>query len=403
MFANVPVGGGLLKTSENPDENHSFKPAIDYDILERMCDTLNLSEDTQSFAKILNGSDELRIKASDRLEPIPLHKLETVTEKKGVECTRCLTELNECRLLMYQSGSDKTVLLAWNPVASVIFNALQDENIIDRWPAVAERMPNATETREIDKWHPLEEYFKEIGREDVWKYLKEFGPPSSIGDRLSNQNVPVREQDTLKDSQKQPEHPGTLQRKEVLPKGSNESVSASTVKLTVKLETATFGAGCFWCVEAVFQQLEGVHAVVSGYTGGTTVNPNYQAVCMGMTGHAEVIQIQFDPTVISYEELLEVLWHTHDATTLNQQGADVGTQYRSAIFYHSEEQQRIAEQSKSEMDTSDMWTIRLSQRSRQLTPSTPLKIITKTISIKFKAAVLPICNPSEDAKIHKGF
>ena len=130
---------------------------------------------------------------------------------------------------------------------------------------------------------------------------------------------------------------------------------AKTVNKKMQLETATFGAGCFWCVEAVFQQLEGVHAVVSGYTGGTTVNPTYQEVCSEMTGHAEVIQIQFDPRVISYEELLEVLWHTHDATTLNRQGGDVGTQYRSAIFYHSEEQRRIAEQSKAEMDTSDMW------------------------------------------------
>ena len=123
----------------------------------------------------------------------------------------------------------------------------------------------------------------------------------------------------------------------------------------MQLQTATFGAGCFWCVEAVFQQLDGVHEVVSGYTGGTTVNPTYEAVCMGMTGHAEVIQIQFDPTVISYEELLEVFWHTHDATTLNRQGADVGTQYRSAIFYHTEEQQHSAEQSKVDMDKSNMW------------------------------------------------
>lgn len=131
--------------------------------------------------------------------------------------------------------------------------------------------------------------------------------------------------------------------------------SAKTVIKEMKLETATFGAGCFWCVEAVFLQVEGVHKVVSGYTGGTTVNPTYQAVCMGMTGHAEVTQIQFDPDVISYEELLEVFWHTHDATTLNRQGADVGTQYRSAIFYHTEAQQRIAEKSKAEMDASDMW------------------------------------------------
>ena len=130
---------------------------------------------------------------------------------------------------------------------------------------------------------------------------------------------------------------------------------AKTVNSKMKLETATFGAGCFWCVEAVFLQVEGVHEVVSGYTGGTTVNPTYQAVCMGMTGHAEVIQIQFDPDVVSYEELLEVFWHTHDATTLNRQGADVGTQYRSAIFYHTEAQQQIAEKSKAEMDASGMW------------------------------------------------
>ncbi len=124
----------------------------------------------------------------------------------------------------------------------------------------------------------------------------------------------------------------------------------------MKLETATLGAGCFWCIEAVFLKLEGVQTVVSGYTGGTTVNPTYQAVCMGMTGHAEVAQIQFDPDVISYEELLEVFWHTHDPTTLNRQGADVGTQYRSAIFYHTETQQQIAEKSKAEMDASDIWS-----------------------------------------------
>ena len=123
----------------------------------------------------------------------------------------------------------------------------------------------------------------------------------------------------------------------------------------MQLETATFGAGCFWCIEAVFQQVEGVHTVVSGYTGGTTVNPNYRAVCMGMTGHAEVAQIEFDPDVISFKELLEVFWQTHDPTTLNRQGNDTGTQYRSAIFYHSETQQRIAEESKAEMDKSGIW------------------------------------------------
>ena len=130
---------------------------------------------------------------------------------------------------------------------------------------------------------------------------------------------------------------------------------AKTVMRKMKLETATLGAGCFWCVEAVFLEVEGVHTVVSGYTGGTTVNPTYEAVCMGMTGHAEVAQIQFDPDVISYKEVLEIFWHTHDPTTLNRQGADVGTQYRSAIFYHTEAQQQIAEKSKAEMDASDVW------------------------------------------------
>ena len=120
-------------------------------------------------------------------------------------------------------------------------------------------------------------------------------------------------------------------------------------------ETATFGAGCFWCVEAVFQQLKGVKKVVSGYTGGSTANPNYREICTGETGHAEVIQIEYEPDVISFKELLDVFWHTHDPTTLNRQGNDTGTQYRSVIFYHSESQKNIAEESKSEMDKSGIW------------------------------------------------
>ena len=123
----------------------------------------------------------------------------------------------------------------------------------------------------------------------------------------------------------------------------------------MQTETITFGAGCFWCVEAVFQQVEGVHKVVSGYTGGTTVNPNYRDVCTGTTGHAEVVQIEFDPNTISFKELLEIFWHTHDPTTLNKQGNDVGTQYRSAVFYHSETQREIAEESKKEIDNSGTW------------------------------------------------
>ncbi|ELR71020.1 Peptide methionine sulfoxide reductase MsrA [Fulvivirga imtechensis AK7] len=118
------------------------------------------------------------------------------------------------------------------------------------------------------------------------------------------------------------------------------------------LKKTTLGAGCFWCVEAVFQQLEGVESVISGYTGGKIKNPTYREVCSGLTGHAEVAQITYDPQVISFEDILEVFWKTHDPTTLNKQGADVGTQYRSAIFYHDDEQKRIAEVIKEELDRS---------------------------------------------------
>ncbi len=119
------------------------------------------------------------------------------------------------------------------------------------------------------------------------------------------------------------------------------------------METATFGAGCFWCVEAVFLNLKGVESVISGYSGGHIKNPAYREVCNGNTGHAEVAQITYDPEVISFTELLEVFWQTHDPTTLNRQGNDVGTQYRSAIFYHNEEQKKLAEKFKKELDASD--------------------------------------------------
>lgn len=121
------------------------------------------------------------------------------------------------------------------------------------------------------------------------------------------------------------------------------------------VETATLGAGCFWCVEAVYQELKGVERVVSGYAGGATENPTYYAVCSGTTGHAEVIQVTFDPTAIAFEEILEVFWRTHDPTTLNRQGPDTGTQYRSAIFYHSEQQRETAEKSKRDTDASGLW------------------------------------------------
>ncbi len=118
---------------------------------------------------------------------------------------------------------------------------------------------------------------------------------------------------------------------------------------------ATFGAGCFWCIEAIFQELEGVIAVASGYTGGHVKNPSYKEVCAGTSGHAEVAQITYDPSQISYEELLEVFWQTHDPTTLNRQGNDVGTQYRSAIFYHNEKQKNLAEKSKAAAQESGLW------------------------------------------------
>jgi peptide-methionine (S)-S-oxide reductase len=116
--------------------------------------------------------------------------------------------------------------------------------------------------------------------------------------------------------------------------------------MTESLETATLAAGCFWCVEAVFGRLRGVEKVVSGYAGGTVPNPTYQEVCSGTTGHAETVQITFDPETISFDELLEVFWRTHDPTTLNRQGADSGTQYRSAIFCHDERQRQVAERSR---------------------------------------------------------
>lgn len=124
---------------------------------------------------------------------------------------------------------------------------------------------------------------------------------------------------------------------------SNPKIEPNYKKMPMKTETATFGAGCFWCVEAIFQSLKGVEKVVSGYSGGNIKNPTYREVTSGLTGHAEVVQITYDADVISFKELLEVFWQTHDPTTLNRQGADVGTQYRSAIFYHSEEQKQQAE------------------------------------------------------------
>lgn len=120
-------------------------------------------------------------------------------------------------------------------------------------------------------------------------------------------------------------------------------------------EKVTFGSGCFWCTEAVFQRVRGVKSVSSGYAGGHVSNPTYHQVCGGNTGHAEVLQITYDPSQISYAELLEIFWKTHDPTTLNQQGNDFGTQYRSVIFTHNEEQQKLANEYKKKLNEAGIW------------------------------------------------
>jgi peptide-methionine (S)-S-oxide reductase len=132
----------------------------------------------------------------------------------------------------------------------------------------------------------------------------------------------------------------------------NEGTSLMQQNVPEGMEVITLGAGCFWCVEAVFVELKGVRSVTSGYMGGHVKNPSYREVCNGTTGHAEVAQIVFDPKEVDLDAILEVFWQTHDPTTLNRQGADVGTQYRSAIFYHTEDQRRIAEHYKKMLDES---------------------------------------------------
>jgi peptide-methionine (S)-S-oxide reductase len=134
---------------------------------------------------------------------------------------------------------------------------------------------------------------------------------------------------------------------------------------------ATLAGGCFWCLEAVFEQLRGVERVVSGYAGGSVPNPTYQHVCTGTTGHAEVVQVIFDPAAISYREILEVYFALHDPTTLNRQGADIGTQYRSAIFYHTAEQKRIAEELIAELSAEGIWDGRIVTEVAPLTTFYP--------------------------------
>lgn len=146
---------------------------------------------------------------------------------------------------------------------------------------------------------------------------------------------------------------GNPQAKSSLTPSETNTMESSMEKNTnLVLDTAIFGAGCFWCVEAIFQQLDGVEKVASGYSGGARANPSYDQVCSGATGHAEVIQVIYDPAKISFVDLLEIFWGVHDPTTLNRQGADVGTQYRSVIFYTSEEQRKLAEEYKSKLNSS---------------------------------------------------
>lgn len=143
---------------------------------------------------------------------------------------------------------------------------------------------------------------------------------------------------------------GSLAMSAVAQKG--KTANTKNKSMQAMTDTATFGTGCFWCTEAIFQELEGVIKVTSGYSGGTVPNPTYEQVCSKTTGHAECLNILYDPQQISFDELLEVFWKTHDPTTLNRQGADVGTQYRSVVFYHNAEQKTKTEKYKAELDKS---------------------------------------------------
>jgi peptide-methionine (S)-S-oxide reductase len=137
--------------------------------------------------------------------------------------------------------------------------------------------------------------------------------------------------------------------------GKDFSLERRSNRMNTNLQTATLAGGCFWCLEAVYDEIKGVQGVESGYAGGHVDNPTYRAVCNGDTGHAEVIQVHFDPNVVSYRDLLNVFFAIHDPTTLNRQGADVGTQYRSAIFYHDDEQKKTAEELIKDLNTQKIW------------------------------------------------
>ncbi len=164
-------------------------------------------------------------------------------------------------------------------------------------------------------------------------------------------------------------------------------------------ETATFANGCFWCTEAVFKRLKGVKSVLPGYAGGTVKNPSYDQVCAGNTGHAESIQIKFDPKVIPFEKILDIFWHTHDPTTPNRQGNDIGTQYRSAIFFHNEKQKEIAEKSKKDLEDKGVY------ENSIVTEITPIKnfYVAEDYHKDYydNHQDAPYCNYVIDPKIHK--
>jgi peptide-methionine (S)-S-oxide reductase len=166
-----------------------------------------------------------------------------------------------------------------------------------------------------------------------------------------------------------------------------------------KMEIATLATGCFWCSEAIFSRLKGVKSVLPGYSGGMLENPSYDEVCTGRTGHAEAAQIEFDPNVMSFEKLLDVFWHTHDPTTLNRQGNDIGTQYRSAIFYHNEKQREIAEKSKRELENRGVY------KDPIVTEVTPFKkfYVAEDYHKKYYEhhQDAPYCRFVIDPKIHK--
>jgi len=164
-------------------------------------------------------------------------------------------------------------------------------------------------------------------------------------------------------------------------------------------ETATLANGCFWCSEAIFKRLKGVESVLPGYAGGTVKNPSYDEVCMENTGHAESIQVKFDPRIISFEKILNIFWHTHNPTTLNRQGNDIGTQYRSAIFFHDEKQKAIAEKSKKDLEQAGLY------KDPIVTEITPFKnfYIAEDYHKNYydKHQEVPYCNFVIDPKIHK--